>query len=130
MKKKNQKEFKSKDKQTIEYIVNYLENGGKGGKWDDGDDLHDFVSKILIDSLSMDQCAFEVVRDRKGDLFKHVAIDGSLIRQLDSNDPRYAEQFEPLRVNGFLPKYAQVWNNQIVKTPNTNDSVIYYPWGT
>jgi hypothetical protein len=124
----SKKELSSQDKRKIEYIVNFLEYGGRGGKWDDGDDLNDFVSKIMRDSIVLDQAAFELVRDKKGDMYKHVAIDASLIRQLDSSDPRYLEQFKGMQVNGFYPKYAQVWNNQIVKTPNTNESVIYYPW--
>jgi hypothetical protein len=124
----SKKELSSQDKRKIEYIVNFLEYGGRGGKWDDGDDLNDFVSKIMRDSIVLDQAAFELVRDKKGEMYKHVAIDASLIRQLDSSDPRYLEQFKGMQINGFYPKYAQVWNNQIVKTPNTNESVIYYPW--
>lgn len=118
----------TQDKQKIEYIVNFLEYGGKGGKWDDGDDLNEFVSKIMRDSLVLDQVAFELVRDRKGDLYKHVATDASLIRLLDSSDPRYIEQFKGMDINGFFPKYAQVWNNQIVNSPMTNKPVLYYPW--
>lgn len=124
----SKKELSSKDKQVVEFIVNCLEYGGKGGKWDDGDDLHDFVSKILTDSLSVDQACAEIVRDRKGDYFKHIAVDGSLIRLLDSNDVRYADQFKDMAVNGYMPKYGQVWNGQIVNNPVTGEPVIYYPW--
>ncbi len=124
----NKKELSAEDKRKIEFIVNCLEYGGKGGKWDDGDDLHDFVTKIMSDSLSIDQATAEIIRDRKGDYYKHAAVDGSLIRLLDSTDVRYQKQFEDMQVNGYLPKYGQVWNGQIVNNPVTGEPVIYYPW--
>lgn len=124
----NKKELSSPDKRKVEYIVNCIEYGGRGGKWDDGDDLGDFVTKIMSDSLSVDQATAEIIRDRKGDYFKHVAVDGSLIRILDCNDPRYADQFKGMEVNNILPKYCQVWNGQIATSPLTQEPILYYPW--
>ena len=124
----NKKELSSQDKRKVEYIVNCIEYGGRGGKWDDGDDLGDFVTKIMSDSLSVDQATAEIIRDRKGDYFKHVAVDGSLIRLLDCNDPRYADQFKGMEVNNVLPKYCQVWNGQIATSPLTQEPILYYPW--
>jgi len=123
-----EKELSSADKNKIEYIVNYLEYGGRGGKWDDGEDLTEFISKIVKDSLTVDQATAEIIRDKKGELYKHVAVDGSTIRLLDSEDQRFQDQFKGMEINGFLPKYAQVWNNNIVTNPITNQPVIYYPW--
>ena len=123
-----EKELTSEDKKKIEYIVNYLEYGGRGGKWDDGEDLVEFVSKIVKDSLTVDQATAEIIRDRKGDLFKHVAVDGSTIRILDSNDQRFKDQFKGMERNGYLPKYAQVWNQNIVTNHATGRPVVYYPW--
>lgn len=123
-----EKELTSEDKKKIEYIVNYLEYGGRGGKWDDGEDLVEFVTKIVKDSLTVDQATAEIIRDRKGDLFKHVAVDGSTIRILDSNDQRFKDQFKGMERNGYLPKYAQVWNQNIVTNHITGRPVVYYPW--
>ena len=121
-------EYSYRDQKQIEYIIDFLEYGGENSKWEQTDDLSDFVRKIVRDSLILDQMTFECVRDRLGNLKKYYAVDASLIRILDAQDPRYAEEWKKWRVNGFLPQYAQVWNSQILKNPITKEPIIYYPW--
>lgn len=121
-------EVNRNDKKKIAEIVKFLEEGGENSKWDNYDDFQEFISKILRDSLTYDQCAFETVRARNGDLKKYIAVDASMIRHLDSQDPRYSEQFKGMEWNGFLPKYCMAWQSQILKNPVSGNSIIYYPW--
>ena len=59
---------------------------------------------------------------------KFRAVDAALIRQLDTDDPRYASMFEQYRWHGYLPRYAMVWDSQIIRNPATDELVVYYPW--
>lgn len=123
-----EKKLSKKDMKIVQKIVDFLENGGENEKWDCEDNFQDFTRKVLRDSLVLDQMAFEVVRSRSLELKKYRAVDAALIRQLDTNDPRYAYQFEEYRWHGHLPRYAMVWDGQIIRHPVTNDRVIFYPW--
>lgn len=92
--KNESKDLSDKDKKEIERIVNFIERGGEVSKWDGGDTLITFVRKILFDSLSLDQLAFEIVRTRGFELNKFKAVDASMIRILDADDPQYSQDFE------------------------------------
>lgn len=122
------KELSEKDKKIVDYIVKFLEEGGENEKWDCEDNFQEFTRKVLRDSLVLDQLSFEVVRARNMSLKKFRAVDASLIRQLDTNDPRYAQMFENYRWHGYLPRYAMVWDGQIIRHPVSNEYVVFYPW--
>lgn len=122
------KELSEKDKKIVDYIVKFLEEGGENEKWDSEDNFQEFTRKVLRDSLVLDQLSFEVVRARNMSLKKFRAVDASLIRQLDTNDPRYAQMFENYRWHGYLPRYAMVWDGQIIRHPVSNEYVVFYPW--
>jgi hypothetical protein len=124
----SRKELSAKEKLSAERIVNFLEDGGLYDKWDGTDNFHDFIKQIVRDSLVLDQLAFETVRNKKGELVKYKAIDASLIRLLDSLDPRYKSQFDGLKVKGHLPRFCMAWNSQILKHPTTGQPILYYPW--
>lgn len=121
-------EYKEEDQKKIEYIVNFLENGGLNDKWANYDTFQDFGRKIVFDSLTLDQLAFEITRDRAWDLARFRAVDASLIRLLDSADPKTREAFEKYRFKGYLPRYCMAWQGQILRNPTTQESVVYYPW--
>lgn len=124
----DKKELSAEDKKKVDYIVKFLEEGGENEKWDCEDNFQEFTRKVLRDSLVLDQLTFEVVRKRNLDLSKFRAVDGALIRQLDTNDPRYSDMFEQYRFHGYLPRYAMVWDGQIIRHPSTNEYVVFYPW--
>jgi hypothetical protein len=127
---KDKKEVSTSDKKTIEYIVNFLENGGLKSKWDFNDDLHEFVRKIMRDSLSYDQLAAECERNRRFELIGHSAIDASTVRLLETVDPRFraiSEQKYEVRF-GQLPRFAQVYQSNIMQNPVTKEPIVYYPW--
>lgn len=121
-------ELSNEDKRKIENIVKFLENGGWNEKWDNLDSFQEFVRKITFDSLTLDQLAFEVVRSRDWELKKFRAIDASLIRFLDTVDPRQREVFEGYRFKGYLPRYCMVWDDMIIRNPMTKEPILYYPW--
>lgn len=116
------------ERKRVERIVNFLENGGEMDKWEMPDSFVTFVRKIMQDSLSIDQLAFEITRTRGQELHQFRAIDGSMIRFLDTIDPNYASQFERYRYKGYLPKYCQVFDQQIVFNKQLGTYVMYYPW--
>lgn len=123
-----EKELSKKDMKIVQQIVEFLENGGENDKWECEDNFQDFSRKVLRDSLVLDQMSFELVRSRDMELKRYRAIDAALVRQLDTNDPRYAHRFEEYRWHGYLPRYAMVWDGQIIRHPVTNDQVLFYPW--
>ena len=122
------KEISKKDIKVVEGLVRFLEDGGENDKWSSEDNFQDFTRKTIKDSLCLDQLCFEVVRSRSMKVNKFRAVDASLIRQLDTDDPRYASMFEQYRWHGYLPRYAMVWDSQIIRNPATDEFVIYYPW--
>lgn len=121
-------EMTKAEMKRVEEIVEFLEHGGKTDKWEMPDSFVTFVRKIMQDSLSIDQLAFEITRTRGQEIDKFKAVDGSMIRFLDSVDPDYAHEFERYRYRGYLPKYCQVFDQQIVFNKQLNEYVLYYPW--
>lgn len=126
--KEEKKEISSAEKKKIEEIVEFLMNSGFNEKWDNIDDFQTFVRKIAFDSLTLDQLAFEVVRDKGWNIKKYRAIDASLIRFLDSVDPKQRERLEDYRFKGYLPRFCMTWDEQILINPTTKEPILYYPW--
>ena len=125
---RDRKELSRNDYKKVEEMVKFLEDGGDMDKWECEDNFQDFTRKVLKDSLCLDQMTFEIVRSRDMTLKKFRAVDAAMIRLLDTNDPRHAQMFEEYRYRGYLPRYAMVWDGQIVTNPVTQERVIYYPW--
>jgi hypothetical protein len=125
---KQSTEHSREDQIKIAYIRKFLEEGGFHDKWESFDTFQDFGRKVVFDSLTLDQLAFEIVRDRSWNLARYRAVDASLIRFLDSIDPKFREEFEQYRFKGYLPKYCMCWQGQIMQHPVTHESVIFYPW--
>lgn len=126
--KEEKKEISSAEKKKIEEIVEFLMNSGFNEKWDSIDDFQTFVRKIAFDSLTLDQLAFEVVRDKGWNIKKYRAVDASLIRFLDSVDPKQRERLEDYRFKGYLPRFCMTWDEQILINPTTKEPILYYPW--
>ena len=124
----DEKELSAKDKKIVDYIVRFLEDCGENDKWECEDNFQEFTRKVLRDSLVLDQMTFELVRARNMNLKKYRAVDAALIRQLDTNDPRYRQMFENFRWHGYLPRYAMVWDGQIIRHPVSDEYVVFYPW--
>ena len=130
-----EKELTDQEKETIEGIVDFLEDGGINAKWDIHDDLGGFISKILRDTFTFNRVAFELERNKKNDLIRYIALDAQTIRLLETIDPffstsSHAGSMIEKNYEGqtYLPRYCQIWNGQIVENPVTKEQVIWYPW--
>lgn len=139
---KKPKETPDDQKKTIEYIVEFLQNSripqnkSKKGiyfdsaKYDIYEDLNNFGRMIMQDSLTFDQVNFELQRTRGFNLYGYMPVDASTIRYLDTIDPKHKQDsLKRYDVQlGYLPRYAQVYNNMIYKDPQTNQPKVFYPW--
>lgn len=123
-----EKELSKEDMKKVEAIVDFLENGGENDKWETEDNFQEFTRKVIRDSLVLDQMTFEVVRSRSMDVKRYRAVDASLVRLLDTNDPRYASMFDNYIYHGYYPRYAMVYDGQIIRHPVSDEYVIFYPW--
>lgn len=111
-------ELSYEDKQTIEYLYDFILNCGRGNSWE-GDDFETFIRKIVEDSLTYDQLTFEIVRDNMGKPYEFFATDASTFRIADSYDD---DEYEGNRrvQNGYYPSFVQIHNSQV--------KAEFYPW--
>jgi len=109
-----ERELTKQDKREIEGIVDWIEKGGSDVNEWEGDDWDEFCKKVFRDSWTLDQGAFEVSWLRRGAPHQYQAIDGGSVRLAEN---LYEDRQE---INGYLPKYVQVWKNQVHKE--------FYPW--
>jgi len=129
------KEPTKQEQKSIEDIVDFIENSGQNEKWDMYDDLHGFVSKVLRDSYTFNRLTFELERNMKNELLRYVPIDAQTIRLLNTIDPYY-EHKNPttkfakrkFKEKEYYPRYAQIWQGQIVENPITSEQIVWYPW--
>lgn len=131
----NTKEIKlsSEDKKSIDKIATFLENCGSGNrKFDMNSNFVSWLSATTRDSLSFDQATSEIQRNRMGELYSFGVTDPSLIRLLETIDPNYVDtgDYEKLKYKGkeYYPYFTQIWRQNIVINPKTNEKVIFYPW--
>lgn len=130
-----EKEMTDQEKETVEGIIDFLEDGGINAKWDIHDDLRGFVGKILRDTFTFNRVAFELERNMKNDLIRYIAIDAQTVRLLETIDPFFAATNHNGKMvekkyqdQTYLPRYCQIWNGQIVENPVTKEQVLWYPW--
>lgn len=113
-----EKELNKKEQIVVENLVKFIQNGGISEmKWS-FDSLETYIRQIARDSFEIDQICIEVIPDRKGDIIQYVPVDGATIRILDTENLKFQKENE--QVNGYYPKYAQVWEEEIKST--------FYPW--
>jgi hypothetical protein len=109
------------DQKKIEWLVEFLLSCGTASNFWHADTFDVFVSKVVKDSLELDQATFEVQRDRKGDPIQYFATDGGTYRIADTylddeNNTRYPEKM----IQGYGPAYVQLYMTKIVGE--------FYPW--
>lgn len=129
--KNDKKELTTQEKKKIEYIVEFLENGGENAKWDIHDDLHSFTDKIMRDSYTFNRSTFECERTLSDRLIKFIPVDAMTVRLLPTIDPWYKARNPDskfIEKKGYLPRYCQIFNSQIVVNEITNEQIVWYPW--
>lgn len=68
-------------KERIASLTAWIETCGEGYKHGGAYDFESFVRMILRDSLTFDQCTFELMRNRRGELVGFVPVDASTVRR-------------------------------------------------
>lgn len=116
----SEKKISKEDKQKIEYITNFILNCGSSDNNWHGDSFDAFLRKITRDSLELDQMTFEIVRNRKGIPQEYIATDGATFRLAENLDSDKYKNAEKIAINGYFPKYVQIFNNQPIAE--------FYPW--
>jgi len=122
---KKKQKMSTKDYKIAEWITEFILNCGvSGNKWH-ADDFETFASKVVEDSLSIDQGTWENVRDFQGDLTEFYAADGATFRIADTFDDDMVganlnNPTERKQINGYYPSYIQIINGQIFHE--------FYPW--
>jgi len=107
------------DRQEMEYLVEFLLNGGEQkNKWG-VDDFDTFLRKMVPDSLEIDQTVFEVVRNRGGKPIQYYAVDGATFR-LSSSFLGGKPESEVKKIDGYYPHYVQLYNGLVRAN--------FYPW--
>lgn len=118
--KEERKKPTKQDEAKIEYITDFIINCGSVNNAWHGDSFDTFLRKIVRDSLELDQMTFEVVRNRKGIPQEFIATDSATFRLADSFDDDEYERRNKVEINGYLPSYVQIFNNQPIAE--------FYPW--
>ena len=114
-------ELTDAEKREIEKVVLFLERGGDTGSWD-FDGWETFMRKVFEDSWSIDQGVFEVAVNRMGMPSSFDAYDGTTFYLAEHNIQKEEDlkKLEPYMVNGYLPRYTQVFGNSVYRE--------FYPW--
>jgi len=97
-------------KRKVTELTAWLETCGDGYKYSGAFDFEAFVRMILRDSLTYDQCAFEVLRTRGGKVTGFVPVDASTIRRAATS----AEERKEGRRDWSEGAFVQVINNKKV----------------
>lgn len=111
---------KAETARRVELTDMMLQCGSGSQKWH-GDSFDTFLKKFVEDCLTLDQGTFEVVRDKKGDPAKWMAVDGATFRVADTfDDEMGSTQMNDKKIKGYLPSHVQVIDGSVRST--------YYPW--
>lgn len=115
------KELSNKEKSEIQSYVDFLESGGDNSYWD-FEGWESFTRKLYDDSWSLDQGVFEVAVDRIGRPTNFDVYDGGtfFLAEHKIKSEQDLQKLEAYMVNGYLPRYVQVFENQVYQE--------YYPW--
>lgn len=118
----NKEEVKlTKDQENrIEDIINFLLNCGNTDNFWHADSFDVFVSKLVGDSLTLDQATAEIVRNRKGELIEFFATDAATFRVADSYDDDFRGSTKEVEIKGYTPSHVQIYQNRIISE--------FYPW--
>lgn len=116
---REEKKLTKQEENRIEDIINFLLGCGNTENFWHADTFDVFISKLVQDSLVLDQATFECVRNRGGDLIEFFATDGATFRVADSYDDDMRRTKE-VEVKGYTPSHVQVYQNNIIAE--------FYPW--
>lgn len=102
-------EITEADKENIDSIKRFLENCGTHIT-DYELTFESFLRQIVRDSLIYDQCCFEIVKNRKGQITGFLPVDARTIKRATLSK----EEVERGRIEKDGVRYIQVLNNKVV----------------
>ncbi len=112
-------DLEDKDKRVQDQLTKFIMAcGDEENKWD-LDDFDNFIKKLVDDSLSLDQATAEVIPNRAGVPSQFLAVDAATFRIAETYGQDESIK-QKAKVNGYLPKYVQLWQGNIVAE--------FYPW--
>lgn len=118
---KDQEDVTEDDRERMNYLAKFLLSGGDEDNAWDGDTFEVFLKKLTEDSLVLDQATAEIVRNNFGKPTEFMATDGATHRYADSvTQEDQSNSLNSPRIRGYLPKYVQVIDGNVVNE--------YYPW--
>lgn len=74
-------EISEAQRKKINELTRWLETCGEGYKYGGAVDFESFIRMILRDSLVYDQCSFEILKNKKGEVTGFVPVDAGTIRR-------------------------------------------------
>lgn len=114
------KEQEARIAELTEFVLNC---GDNTNEWH-GDNFASFTRKFITDSLELDQCTAEVVRNRGGEVCEFIATDAATYRIADTNNDEKERHInsnlQKGAKNGYLPYYVQIYQSRILAE--------FYPW--
>ena len=87
----NDAEMTDELREKINELTRWLETCGEGYKFGGADSFESFIRMILRDSLTFDQCAFEIIKNRGGEVSGFIPVDASTIRRSAVSDEERKE---------------------------------------
>lgn len=117
-----EKKLTKQQEQRIADIIEFILNCGNTENFWTGDDFSTFTGKIMDDSLVLDQCTAEFVRNRKNELVEFFATDAATFRVADAYDEegKKMENDRAALKQGYAPSHVQIHENRILTE--------FYPW--
>lgn len=114
-----EKQITKEEEKKIAYITKFVQEGGKSeNKWD-FDSIEEYIRSLTLDSLTFDQMCMECANNQAGKLVQFYPVDGATVRLVDQSNPEFIQK-NYQKINGYFPKYVQVWREQVFTA--------YYPW--
>lgn len=114
-----EKKVSKQEQARIDAIYDFIMNCGTTGNVWSQDTFDVFISKIISDSLTLDQATFEIVRNRRGEIATFFATDAATYRLADSYEQDDYKRNE-VEVSGYTPLYVQIYQNKVLSE--------FYPW--
>jgi hypothetical protein len=107
------------EKKEITEIAEFLINSGStSNKWH-ADSFDKILTKMMKDSLEIDQVGMEIIRNNKGEITEFYMVDGATLRySANYYDPTSVD--EKFLIDGNPPIYAQIYQGRV--------HAEFYPW--
>ena len=98
----NDAEMTDELRERINKLTRWMETCGDGASMGGADSFESFIRMILRDSLTFDQCAFEIVRNRGGEVVGFIPVDASTIRRSAITDEEKREGRRDWEESAFI----------------------------